>query len=67
MFAQYMNVVVPQLLNRLAVQMKREEGQDLVEYALILVFISIASIAALMALGPQIAAIYTQITETLAA
>lgn len=47
--------------------LKREEGQDLVEYALILVFISIASIAALMALGPQIAAVYTQITETLAA
>ena len=47
--------------------LKREEGQDLVEYALILVFISIASIAALMALGPQIAAVYTQITETLSA
>lgn len=47
--------------------LKHEEGQDLVEYALILVFISIASIAALMALGPQIAAVYTQITETLAA
>ena len=60
-----------QLVSRFAVQalqnLKREEGQDLVEYALILVFISIASIAALMALGPQIAAVYTQITESLAA
>lgn len=45
----------------------REEGQDLVEYALILVFISIASIAALTALGPQIASIYTQISDALTA
>ena len=67
MIAQYMNLIVPTLLARIATEMKREEGQDLVEYALILVFISIASIAALMALGPQIAAIYTQITETLSA
>lgn len=43
----------------------QEDGQDLVEYALILVFISIAAIAALMALGPQIATIYTQITQAL--
>lgn len=60
-----------QLVSHYAAQalqnLKREEGQDLVEYALILVFISIASIAALMALGPQIAAVYTQITESLAA
>lgn len=44
---------------------REEDGQDLVEYALILVFISIAAIAALMALGPQIAAIYTQISQAL--
>lgn len=45
----------------------QEDGQDLVEYALILVFISIASIAALTALGPQIASIYTQISDALTA
>lgn len=52
---------------RLAVvnQLRREEGQDLAEYALLLVFIAIAVIAALTALGPQIAAIYTQITQAL--
>lgn len=48
-----------------AVVAAQEEGQDLVEYALILVFISIAAIAALMALGPQIASIYTQISQAL--
>lgn len=54
--------LIPLLLNMFASQ---EDGQDLVEYALILVFISIAAIAALMALGPQIAAIYTQISQAL--
>ena len=55
------------LCERLAVanQLQREEGQDLAEYALLLVFIAIAVIAALTALGPQIAAIYTQITQAL--
>lgn len=60
MFAQ----VLTYLLTHFAAE---EKGQDLVEYALILVFISIAAIAALMALGPQIAAIYTQITQALTA
>lgn len=56
------------LFSRLAATVAhREEGQDLVEYALILVFISIASIAALTALGPQIASIYTQISDALTA
>ena len=44
-----------------------EDGQDLVEYALVLVFVAIAAIVALMALGPTIADIYTQITTTLSA
>lgn len=58
MFAQ----IITYLLTNLAAQ---EDGQDLVEYALILVFVSIAAIAALMALGPQVAAIYTQISQAL--
>ena len=55
------------LCERLAVanQLRSEEGQDLAEYALLLVFIAIAVIAALTALGPQLAAIYTQITQAL--
>ena len=60
MFAQ----LITHILTSLAAQ---EEGQDLVEYALILVFVSIAAIAALMALGPQVAAIYTQVTQALTA
>ncbi len=64
MAMQMLTHLFSRLIARVA---EREEGQDLVEYALILVFISIASIAALTALGPQIAAIYTQISDALAA
>lgn len=43
----------------------QEEGQGLVEYALILVFIAIVVIAVLELLGPEVAAIYTDIREAL--
>jgi pilus assembly protein Flp/PilA len=38
-----------------------EEGQDLVEYALLAALLSIVSIAALTTLGPVIANVWTQI------
>ncbi len=41
----------------------REEGQGLVEYALILVFVAIVVIAILTILGPQIANIFSRITS----
>lgn len=63
MFIQHMMELCKQFT--IAEQLGREEGQDLAEYALLLVFIAIAVIAALTALGPQIAAIYTQITQAL--
>ena len=40
----------------------REEGQDLVEYALLAALLSIVSIAALQVLGPVIAAVWTEIS-----
>lgn len=43
----------------------REEGQGLVEYALILVLIAIVVIAVLALLGPQIASIFSQISASL--
>jgi len=61
---QYMDRFLKRV-SLLLTQIGREEGQDLAEYALLLVFIAIAVIAALTALGPQLAAIYTQITEAL--
>ena len=43
----------------------REEGQGLVEYALILVLVAIVVIAILLLLGPQIANIFSRITNGL--
>lgn len=43
----------------------REEGQDLVEYALLAALLSIASIAALKILGPKIAAVWGTISAEL--
>lgn len=41
----------------------REEGQGLVEYALILVLVAIVVIAILALLGPQISNIFSRITN----
>ena len=42
-----------------------EEGQDLIEYALIIVLVVIAAIVGLAALGDDIAGIWTQISTLL--
>ena len=44
----------------------REEGQGLVEYALILVLVAIVVIAILTLLGPQVANLFSRITSGLA-
>jgi len=43
----------------------KEKGQGLVEYALILVLVSIVVIAALLILGPTISDIFIQINNTI--
>ena len=43
----------------------REEGQGLVEYALILVLVAVVVIAILTLLGPQIANVFSKITSGL--
>jgi pilus assembly protein Flp/PilA len=43
----------------------REEGQGLVEYALILVLVAIVVIAILALLGPQISNIFSKVTSGL--
>ncbi|CAG0944883.1 hypothetical protein ANRL1_02004 [Anaerolineae bacterium] len=44
----------------------REEGQGLVEYALILVLVAVVVIAILLLLGPQIGNVFSRITNGLA-
>ncbi len=43
----------------------KEEGQGLVEYALIIVLIAIAVIGAITLLGDQVGAVFAQITNEL--
>ena len=47
-------------------RMKSRKGQTLVEYALILAFISVVAIAVLIALGNQIKGVFTTITSQIA-
>ena len=46
--------------------LNREEGQGLVEYALVLVLVSVVVIAILTLLGPQIGQVFSRISATLA-
>lgn len=45
----------------------REEGQGLVEYALILVLVAVVVVAILTLLGPQIGNVFSEITNGLQA
>jgi pilus assembly protein Flp/PilA len=45
------------------IYLPRDEGQGLVEYALILVLVAIVVIAILAVLGPQIGNIFSRITN----
>ena len=47
-------------------RLKSKKGQTLVEYALILAFISVVAISVLSTLGTQVTAVFTSITKQLA-
>ena len=44
-----------------------EDGQDLIEYALLAAFIALAATAAMLLLGQQIAALFQRIVDKLTA
>jgi pilus assembly protein Flp/PilA len=46
-------------------RLRREEGQGLVEYALILVLVAIVVIAVLVLLGPTIGNVFSEIIEAI--
>jgi pilus assembly protein Flp/PilA len=45
--------------------LSREQGQGLVEYALILVMVAIVVLAVLLLIGPQIANVFSRVTNGL--
>lgn len=53
-------------MNLLRRFIREEDGQDMVEYALLAAFISIVAIAALRAIGPLVNAIYERVRDALA-
>jgi pilus assembly protein Flp/PilA len=53
------------LLTYLRARMQREEGQALVEYALILSLIAVVAVGILIVMGGRVANIFTQITDAL--
>ncbi len=53
------------MLTRFLAKMRDEEGQGLVEYALIIFLVSIACIAMLTLLGTTVGGVFTTITNSL--
>ena len=53
------------MLNSMKLFLRAEEGQDLVEYALLLVFLALAAIAALPTLGKAVSNVFVNAAEVL--
>ncbi|MPM67425.1 hypothetical protein SDC9_114347 [bioreactor metagenome] len=53
------------MLARLISVLKKQEGQGLVEYALIIVLISVVAMVAMGLLGTEISTVFTTITDKL--
>jgi pilus assembly protein Flp/PilA len=55
-----------QTMKNLVVRLVREDaGQDLIEYALLAAFISLAAVAAIQQLGTAVNNVYTKVSATL--
>jgi Flp pilus assembly pilin Flp len=55
----------PRMMKKWLRSMKGKKGQTLVEYALILAFISVVAISVLISLGQQLKSTYTMINSKL--
>jgi len=53
------------MFQKLMAKMQKEEGQGLVEYALIIVLVSIAVIVALTAMGTAVSSVFNDIVTKL--
>jgi len=54
-----------EMLKKLMTKLQKEEGQGLVEYALIIVLVSIAVIVALTAMGTSVSSVFNNIVTKL--
>jgi pilus assembly protein Flp/PilA len=60
-----MNNLMDNLIAKLQTLLKNEEGQDLVEYGLVVALIAFGAVAAMQALGTEISTVFSQITSVL--
>ena len=58
--------VTPNVASKRVRRNKRSKGQTLVEYALILAFISVVAISVLISLGKQVKDVFSTVTSQLA-
>jgi pilus assembly protein Flp/PilA len=61
-----MNILLIKLNSKFQNLINREEGQDLVEYALVVALIALGATAAMTTLGTGISTAFTNISTTLA-
>jgi pilus assembly protein Flp/PilA len=64
--AYQMNNLMLKLFVRMQTWMEREDGQDLVEYALVVAMVAFGSTASLKTLGTGVSHAFTNISSTLA-
>jgi len=57
-----MSLGLSELLGGLAARLRREEGQTMAEYALILALIAVVTAAVIITLGGQISSVFNSIT-----
>jgi Flp pilus assembly pilin Flp len=58
-----MSLSVSQLLNGVAARLRREEGQTMAEYALILALIAVVTAAVVVTLGGKISSVFNNVTN----
>ncbi|HZU62012.1 MAG TPA: Flp family type IVb pilin [Solirubrobacteraceae bacterium] len=60
-----MSLSLSQLVDSLAARLRREEGQTMAEYALLLGLILVVTAVVVAALGTQIKGVFTSVTSAL--
>ena len=61
-----MNKLMLNILVNVQNMLNNEEGQDLVEYGLVVALVAFGAVAAMKALGTEISTVFTDISSTLA-